>query len=230
MARGYHRLSFRARHLARQLGKAKNITLQRLHLHELRHAISRKHGFRGPKGKPELGRPGMYQRLSRKARQLLRRLRHSRSWQVQKQTVNELEREVEHGERIAVARAGRQERRAERAAKAARAVKERGTQFRTWAQRTQEPALQRAERHQAEREAGKRRPPLGARVRRKGRETARNLRDRVRPSRSGRSPQARPQRSPQPARASSPRPLRTSAPAPGPRVPRASRPRMARTR
>lgn len=227
MARGYHRLSFRARHLARQLGKAKNITLQRLHLHELRHAISRKHGFRGPKGKPKLGQPGMYQRLSRKARQLLSRLRRSRSWQVQKQTVNELEREVERGERIAVARAARRQRRAEQAQRAAREAKERGSQFRKWAQRKQEPALVRAERRQAEREAGTRKPPAGTRMRRKGSETARRLRSRARLSRRHPAPQARPQRAPQPARI---RPAVASRPLRPVRAPRARRHRLARTR
>ena len=163
MARGYKRLSFRARHLLRQLGKAKNITLQRLNLHELRHAISRKHGFKGPKKTPGLGTPGLYQRLSRRARHLMRRLRHSRTWQVQKQTVNELEREVERGARIAQARETRRERReeridraAERAGRMAKRAQERGRQFRKWAQRKQEPALARAERRQAKR--GPRKP------------------------------------------------------------------------
>ena len=149
MARGYKRLSFRARHLLRQLGKAKNVTLQRLNLHELRHAISRKHGFKGPKKTPGLGTPGLYQRLSGKARHLMRRLRHSRTWQVQKQTVNELEREIERGARIAQAREARRTRRAERAERTAKRAVQRGRQFRAWAQRKQEPALARAERRQA---------------------------------------------------------------------------------
>jgi hypothetical protein len=114
MARGYKRLSFRARHLLRQLGKAKNVTLQRLNLHELRHAISRKHGFKGPKKAPNPGKAGLYQRLSGKARHLVRRLRHSRTWQVQKQSVTELEREVERGAQIAQAREARRQRREDR--------------------------------------------------------------------------------------------------------------------
>ena len=221
MAKGYHRLSFRARHVLRQFGKAKNITLQRLHLHELRHAISRKHGFRGPKGKPKLGQPGLYQRLSRKGRQLVARLRHSRSWQVQKQTVNELEREVARGERVALARTRRAERRSQRAERMAARMKDRGRKFRKSVQRAHEPHLARAERKQAARATGTRKPSLRTRA-------TRNLRGQVKSLR--RAPQARPQRFPQPARATTPRTPRPLRPAARPPRPRVARTRLRSTR
>ena len=97
MAKGYHRLSFRARHLIRQLRRTRSAVLQRLHLHELRHAISRKHGFRGPKKTPDLGPAGHFRPLTRRARQLLTRLRKARAWSVQKNIVNVLEKEIERG-------------------------------------------------------------------------------------------------------------------------------------
>jgi hypothetical protein len=125
MAKGYRRLSFRARHLIRQLRHTRSAVLQRLHLHELRHAISRKHGFRGPKKTPDLGKAGHFRPLTRKARQLLTRLRKARVWSVQKNIVNVLEKEIERGrylrERIrghpAVQRAGRAVRAAGRGAR-----------------------------------------------------------------------------------------------------------------
>ena len=193
MARGYKRLSFRARHLLRQLSKAKNITLQRLNLHELRHAISRKHGFKGPKKAPGLGTPGLYQRLSGKARHLMRRLRHSRTWQVQKQSVTELEREVERGARVAQAKENRREAREERidrmierakraagrgrkaGAAASRGVRAAGRKFRTWAREKQRPGMEkvitRAGRKSRQRYAG---PFSSARAHRRwGRQSAR---------------------------------------------------------
>jgi hypothetical protein len=219
MRTGYHRLSFRARHVLRQLGNARNIALQRLHLHELRHAISRKHGFRGPKHKPDLGAPGLYHRLSGRARHLIRRLRRSQQWSVQKQTVTELEREVGRGARAAEAREARRQRMAERAERMAKRTRERGRQFRQWAQRKQELALVRAERRQRGREAGTRRPPLSARARQRGRDALRGTRARVRSWR----PRRAPQRSPQPRVA----PVRTAR-APAARTP-GLRPVRART-
>jgi hypothetical protein len=215
MARGYHRLSFRARHLARQLGNAKNITLQRLHLHELRHAVSRKHGFRGPKGKPKLGQPGLYHRLTRKARDLLRRLRHSRSWQVQKQTITELDREVDRGERLALAKqhrmerlAARVERMADRVARAAARGQDRWDRVK--------PRLVRAAR-----KAGVSTRDILRRAGRVTRGTAGRVRQRAVSWRAGRTRQQHPRRHPRtgPSRQPlPPRPVRG-----GPQVPR-SRP------
>jgi hypothetical protein len=161
MATGHKRLSFRAKRTARQLRRSRNVNVQRTHLHELRHAISRKHGFRGPKKAPKPGAAGRYQRLSGNARHLIRRLLHSRDWSVQKQTVNELAREVDRGAQRAEAREARRARREERLERA----RQRGRQFRGWAQRRQEPALVRAERRHAERKAGTRKPALSDRAR-----------------------------------------------------------------
>jgi hypothetical protein len=176
MAKGYHRLSFRARHILRQLGKAKNITLQKLHLHELRHAISRRHGFRGPKKAPQPGTPGLYQRPSRKLRHLIRRLRHSRTWAVQKRTVTEMESEVGRAEAIARAKEARRARAEQRRIdREARRAAGRPGKAREWVQRKHEPLLTRAERRQADRKRnGYRGPFRSARAHRRwGRQNAR---------------------------------------------------------
>jgi hypothetical protein len=223
MATGYHRLSRKARHLIRQLRRTKNAALQRLHLHELRHAISRRHGFGGPGKMPDLGKAGRFRPLTRRAKQLLTRLRRSRVWSIQKQLVNELVREIEKGRylRERVARS--------RPARAARRARQKGREFRRGVQRAQERHLARAERRQGERERGTRKPPLAARARRKGREVLGGTRDRIRSWRSRRAGQARPQRSPRPA---PPRPVRVPRPSPvRPRARfRAARPAPVRAR
>lgn len=232
MAHGYRRLSFRARHIVRQLRKARNVALQRMHLHELRHAIARKHGFRGPKKAPDPGTPGMYQRLSRRGRHLLRRLRGSREWAVQKRTVAELGHEVERGARIAERREQRQaraqlraERRAQRAANAAARARAAGARLRQRIAQAQERPLARAERRQRERQAGTRKPPLSTRGRRKVRDAGRRLRARIRPRRA---PQAPRQIRPAPVRAA--RPAVTARPRPARRLRPVRRPMRARTR
>jgi hypothetical protein len=229
MATGYHRLNRKARHLIRQLRRTKNAALQRLHLHELRHAISRRHGFRGPKRTPDLGRAGHFRPLTRRAKQLLTRLRKARVWSVQKRIVNELAREIEKGRYLrdrVMGAAARARKVPERMVAREKRVRERlargGRTLRGRVQRAHEPHLARAERRQAEREAGKRKSLLRHRLRQRAsgwRQRASGWRRR---GRSG------PQREPR-----SPRTFRTRpAPAQGTRsrLTRLARPRPARAR
>jgi hypothetical protein len=156
MATGYHRLNRKAKHLIHQLRHTKSASLQRLHLHELRHAISKRHGFNGPGKTPDLGKAGHYRPLTRRAKQLLHRLRHSRVWSIQKQLVNELVKEIERGrylkERIAKSRPARVVKR----------VRQKGRQVRNGVRDIQEVHLARAERRQAERERRTRKRSLAA--------------------------------------------------------------------
>lgn len=222
---GYKRLGRRGRHLIRQLRKSRHAAVQRTIVHELKSHVSGRHGYQYTSGPPDLGKPGRYRPLTRKAKQLLTRLRQARVWSVQKKIIAELEREIERGKRLA--ERIRKHRYVQRTRRAGRSLRRNGKAFRSWAQQVQERHLRRAERHQAGREAGRRRPPLAARMGRRSRETARSLRARVTRRRSRPAPQARPGRVPQPAGARTLRPAPRTRPA---RVPRARTPRPARTR
>jgi hypothetical protein len=149
---GYKRLTRKARHLIRHLKRTKHATVQDQMVHELRHEVSRTHGFRGPKKAPDLGKAGRWRPLTRKAKQLLTRLRKAKVWQVQKQLVTELSREIERGRR----RVDRVRRAAKRGHARVRAGAQRTrrayARFRSAARRGQERLLTRAERKQAERE------------------------------------------------------------------------------
>ena len=163
MARGYKRLTRKARHLIRHLKRTKHASVQDQMIHELKHEVSRTHGFRGPKKGPRPGDAGHWRPLTRKGKQILTRLRKAKVWSVQKQLVNELAKEIERGRR-AVDRARQAALRARaRAAAAGRRVRAgakrtgRGAvRFRKTVNRRQERLLTRAERRQAER--GPRKP------------------------------------------------------------------------
>ena len=101
MARGYKRLTRKARHLIRHLKRTKHASVQDQMIHELKHEVSRTHGFRGPKKGPRPGDAGHWRPLTRKGKQILTRLRKAKVWSVQKQLVNELAKELERGRRAA---------------------------------------------------------------------------------------------------------------------------------
>lgn len=159
MAHGYKRLTRKAKHIIRNLKRTKHSSVQKQYLHELRHEVSRTHGFRGPKTAPDLGKPGRWRPPTRKAKQLLTRLRKTKVWSAQKQLVTELARELEKGRRLtdrAREKARRARRRARNAAKRARSgyqrTRQTGRRFRERVKNGQEKLLTRAERRQAERE------------------------------------------------------------------------------
>ena len=58
MARGYKRLTRKARHIIRHLKRTKHASVQDQMIHELRHEVSRTHGFRGPKKAPDGSKAG----------------------------------------------------------------------------------------------------------------------------------------------------------------------------
>jgi hypothetical protein len=240
--RGYKRLTRKARHLIRHLKRTKHASVQDHMVHELRHEVSRTHGFRGPKKGPSASSAGHWRPPTRKAKQILTRLRKAKVWSVQKQLVNELAKEIEHGRRLAdrardraEAAADRMRARAARAKRAGRAVgrtaraagrKTRngwnrarphaaraGRKFRSTVNRGQEKVLTRAERKAAER--AKRGP---GRIRQSVRSARENTRRRFRTRRA-------PRRAPSPLR---PRP--TQARNHAPRPTRTPRQRPARTR
>ena len=253
MARGYKRLTRKARHLIRHLKRTKHASVQDQMIHELKHEVSRTHGFCGPKKGPKPGDAGHWRPLTRKAKHLLSRLRKAKVWSVQKQLVNELAKEIERGRRAVERvreRAQRVQARAKAAAARTRAGAERtgrtarsaarktrngwnrarphaaktGRKFRATISRGQERLLTRAERRQAQR--GPRKP---GRIRQSVRSARENARRRLRARK-------RPGRRPLPARAASraSRPARPARPARTPRTPRPQRarraPRPARTR
>jgi hypothetical protein len=242
MGFGPKRLSLRARRITRHLARTKNIALQRMHLHELHHAIARKHGVRGPKKAPDPGTPGMYQRLSRRARHLLRRLRGPQEWAPRRRTITELGHEVERGARIAAARDARRARaEARREARAQRRVGQRargeapGQRFRGWVRRIQEPMIKRAERRAAARPAaGTRAPSPRTRQGRYGRNLARRVLPTLqlwahsRTSSPARPASGRPASRPAPARVT--RTPRTPRAARAPRTPRLRPVRAGRSR
>jgi hypothetical protein len=119
--RGYKRLTRKARHVIRHLRRTKHASVQDQMVHELRHEVSRTHGFSGPKKAPDRSGAGMWRPLTRKAKKILSRLRRAKVWSVQKQLVNELAREIEHGRRLAE----RARERARRAAARVRAARRR---------------------------------------------------------------------------------------------------------
>lgn len=194
MARGYKRLTRKARHVIRHLRRTKHASVQDQMIHELKHEVSRTHGFKGPGKAPDHSKAGHWRPLTRKAKQMLTRLRKAKVWSVQKQIVNELAREIEHGRRIAqrvqeLARRARE--RAEAAAERVRAGAERaeraartagrktrsgwnrarphaaraGRKFRATVNRGQERLLTRTERKQAGREKDPRIRGRGQRLR-----------------------------------------------------------------
>ena len=144
MAAGYKRLTRKARHIIRHLPRIKHASVQDQAVHELRHEVSRTHGFKGPGKAPGRSEAGQWRPLSRKAKHLLTRLRKAKVWGMQKRLVNELAEEIKRGRSIervrSVARAA--------AARTRRA----GGRFRETVNRGQERLLTRAERKQAERE------------------------------------------------------------------------------
>ena len=210
MARGYKRLTRKARHIIRHLPRIKFAAVQDQAIHELKHEVSRTHGFKGPKKGPSAATAGHWRPLTRKAKKILGRLRKAKVWSMQKQLVNELAKEIERGKRAA-----------ERVKRAAAAARGRGRQARQAVNRGQEKLLTRAERKQAQR--GPRKP---GRFRQSVRSARDNTRRRLRARRPRRQAPA-PLR-PRPARAQNripraPRP-------PRPRPARTPRPRPARTR
>src|SRR5260370_29086656 len=98
--RGYRRLTRKARHIIRHLRRTKHASVQRQMLHELRHEVSRTHGYRGPREAPDPGEAGRWRPLTRKAKQLLTRLRKAKVWSVHRQVVNELARKIGRGKRL----------------------------------------------------------------------------------------------------------------------------------
>ena len=152
MARGYKRLTRKARHVIRHLRRTKHASVQDQMIHELRHEVSRTHGFKGPGKAPDRSKAGHWRPLTRKAKQMLTRLRKAKVWSVQKQIVNELAREIERGRRVADRARQAAVRARNRAQAAAKRVSVRAGRFRETASRGQERLLARAERKQAGRE------------------------------------------------------------------------------
>lgn len=99
--RGYKRLTRKARHIIRHLPRIKFAAVQDQAIHELKHEVSRTHGFKGPGKAPDRSKAGHWRPLTRKAKQMLTRLRKAKVWSMQKQLVNELAREMERGRRLA---------------------------------------------------------------------------------------------------------------------------------
>ncbi len=191
MFRDNRRVTFRQRRLIRHLGRSKHASVQDAALHEVHRSMRRSHGLKPPKP-PSISSPGTWRPLTRKAKALLSRLRGARQWNVKKNIMTELARELEHGRRIAQrlqeaaqrarakaqAVAARVRAGAGRAGRTARAAARRtrngwnrarphaaraGRKFRSTVSRGQERQLARAERKQA----GPEKP--GLRVRRHGR-------------------------------------------------------------
>lgn len=184
---GYKRLTRKARHLIHHLRRTKHASVQDQMIHELRHEVSRTHGFRGPKKAPERSGAGHWRPLTRKAKQILTRLRSARVWSVQKQLVTELARELENGRRRVdrvrqSAARGRDHVKAgrNRVKAGAKRTRKAGTRFRGHVKNGQEKLLARAERKQGERE--KRGPGKRTRLRRSVRDNASRLRRRLRAS------------------------------------------------
>jgi len=239
---GYKRLTRKARHLIRHLKRTNHASVQDQMVHELRHEVSRTHGFRGPRKAPDLGKAGRWRPLTRRAKQILTRLRKAKVWQVQKQLVTELSREIERGRRRVdrvrkAAKRGRARVRTggRRVRGGVQRTRRAGTRFRGAVSRGQEKLLTRAERKQAAREKSGR-PARGAAAAGRVRLAALRLNGRVRDLGRGRSARRRvrlvlpdrlpaPARGPRPARVQSPsvRPLRPARP---PRVRRAPRARV----
>jgi hypothetical protein len=173
VARDYKRLSRKARHLIRRLRHAKFRSEQQALHHELQHEINRRWGSRR-KARPVVpGHPGRHRPLTRRAKQILSRLRKTKVWSAQRRLLDELAREMEYGKRLAE-RARKAAATARKKAKAAAKRTRRGAK-RTWnraapataraaraTRRTvnkgQERLLTRAERKQAGR--GPRKPRL----------------------------------------------------------------------
>lgn len=255
MFRPRKRVTWRQRRLIRHLRRSKHGAVQDVTLHELHRSFRRSHGLKPPKA-PDVSGHGTWRPLTRKARGLLSRLRSAREWNVKKNLIAELAREMEHGRRLAArirlaagrgarrARlaAGRASRRLEHAAEAAgRGARKTREQVR----RASEAHLKRLEHRQDEREAGKRRAPLSTRV-------ARNVRQRIRGARKQaasrwasrrRLPRRLPRRLARvpgrrravPARQAVPRPVRAARaraprPARSPRPVRSGRPARVRAR
>ena len=168
---GYKRLTRKARHLIRHLRRTRHASVQDQMVHELRHEVSRTHGFHGPKKAPDRSPAGRWRPLTHRAKQLLTRLRKAKVWGVQKQLVNELEEEIQRGRRLERAKAA--------ARSAAARARQAAGRFRGAVRQGQERLLTRAERRQSEREAGKRKPALSTRARRGIRERTAALRGKV---------------------------------------------------
>jgi hypothetical protein len=152
MATGYKRLTRKARHIIRHLKRTKHASVQDQMIHELRHEVSRTHGFKGPGKAPGAGNAGHWRPLTHKAKQMLTRLRKAKVWSVQKQLVNELAREMERGKRVADRARARTQAAAKRVRAGAARTRQAGSRFRATVNRGQERVLTRAERKQAERE------------------------------------------------------------------------------
>jgi len=228
---GYKRLTRKARHLIRNLKRTKHASVQDQMVHELKHEVSRTHGFRGPKKAPGRTGAGHWRPLTRKAKQLLSRLRKAKVWRVQKQLVLELADEMEHGRRRVdrarqAAARGRARVRAGggRARAGAKRTRRAGIRFRGAAAKGQERLLSRAERKQDERE--KRGPRQPGRIRARVRTARAGVRSRLSRPQSGRATRTAPAPArPGPARVQAPsvrplRPVRTT------RVRRAPRARV----
>ena len=170
---GYKRLTRKARHLIRHLKRTRHASVQDQMVHELRHEVSRTHGFRGPKKAPDLGKAGRWRPLTRRAKQILTRLRKAKVWQVQKQLVTELSREIERGRRRVdrvreAARRGRTRLHTGggRVRAGAKRTRRAGVRFRRSVASGQEKLLTRAERKQDGREKqGPRKPGRARRLR-----------------------------------------------------------------
>ena len=235
------RVGFRGRHLIRQVLRNKNQNVRRSAFNELTSHLSRRHGRKIPVVPLALRVPGEHRPLTRKARHLLRHLRQARTWTVTRRLLAELHREIEQrnrrGRALRAVRSGtrRVKGRAQATGRAARTAGRGMAQAGRWTRRTasraQEPGIARAERKQAEREKGTRRPPLTVRAARTVRENAERGRRRFRARRRyGRA--ARPRlaaRASRPPRALRPAALRVRNLTPRTRTPRAPR-RMARPR
>lgn len=238
---GYKRLTRKARHLIRHLKRTRHASVQDQMVHELRHEVSRTHGFRGPKKAPDPGKAGRWRPLTRKAKQLLTRLRKAKVWRVQKQLVTELAREIERGRRridrarqAAVRGRARVRAGGGRVRAGAQRTRRAGARFRGRVRNGQEKLLTRAERKQAEREKrGPRKPGAVRRLRGAAQASARRARRRIRATWRYRHPGRARRTTPAPlrprtARAQAPsvRPLR---PVRAPRAPRVRRSPRART-
>lgn len=101
MASGYKRLSRKARHLIHHLKRSKHASVQNTMVHELQHEINRHWGSRRQPRRHNPGNAGQWRPLTRRAKQLLTRLRKTKVWSVQKQLVREIIREIERGKRLA---------------------------------------------------------------------------------------------------------------------------------
>ena len=94
MARDFKRHSRKARHLMRRLRHEKHGAVQRMMAHELttKSTAAAGDGLSAPLPR-SLGLPGQYRPLTRRAKQILTRLRKTKVWSAQKRLLAEAEAE-----------------------------------------------------------------------------------------------------------------------------------------